>query len=95
MNMKEEILELDGQMGSLMLNVSSIVDVMTELAYVREKMDNIDPQEAYFYFRELHHKIRLLDDLMKYAARELDENQTLAHQTVSDMYKSTCKNKAE
>jgi len=93
-SIKEHVHELDSQLGKILLNVSTINDVRTLLGHVRENMDNLDPKQAHFYFYELHHKVRLMDDLMKYATNELNANYEAAQDAKQHLFDKIVRGKA-
>jgi len=71
MNNKDLAHELDFSTGGLLLRVSTISDIQDELGRLQIEMDNANPDNARYFFYEWHRKVRMLSDLITYAASDL------------------------
>jgi len=71
MDNKDLVHELNFSTGGLFLRVSTISDIQVELGRLQIEMDNAKPEIARLYLDEWHRKVRMLSDLITYAASDL------------------------
>ncbi|WP_449354408.1 hypothetical protein ACUL41_14880 [Virgibacillus natechei] len=74
---RELVQEMDTILGGILINVEQIKTLKEELGRMREGMGNTDFADktaVVIQFMESFHTIKLVDDLLGYAAKELDSN---------------------
>lgn len=74
---KDSVNDFDSALGSLLINVESLKAINTEVGHVREDVDNTDKSDLTsmaLRFRDIDHKIILIDDLLNYTLKDLIKN---------------------
>ena len=75
--LSELVHELDHSLGCILSNKESIEAITTELSHVREDVGNTDQTNLTsmgLRFRDISHKIVLLDDLINFVLKDLNSN---------------------
>lgn len=86
-NLKDLAHELDREMGSINCSIITLEDVRTLTAHLREDMDNVNQDYLKFEFRDFHRTVRVLDELMRYTVKELENNFNKAYDIKSAIFK--------
>lgn len=66
--------ELDNSLGGLLINIESLKALDTIMGHVRVDVDNTDQSDLTslgLTMRDISHKIVLIDDLLKYALKDV------------------------
>lgn len=74
---RELVQDLDDSFAGILGSLGSIKSIKTELGQIREDVDNtdrLDLTSMALQFRDMYHKIILIDDLMTYVSKELKGN---------------------
>ena len=77
MENKRIAMGLDEALGGLLCNIESLKAIDTEVSHMREDVDNTDQSDITamgMRFRDINHKIVMIDDLLRYTLREVIEN---------------------
>lgn len=75
--LKDAAMELDTSLGGLLCNIETLKAIDTEMGYVREDVDNTDQSDLTamgIRFRDISHKITLIDDLLRYTLKDVIKN---------------------
>jgi|SRR5690625_800618 len=75
--LKDASMELDTFLGGLLCNIESLKAIATEMGYVRVDVDNTDQTDLIamgMQFRDISHKITLIDDLLHYTLKDVIKN---------------------
>src|SRR5699024_7660660 len=73
----DSIHELDNSLGGLLINIESLNALNTIMGHVREDVDNTDQSDIPslgLTMRDISHKIVLIDDLLRYALKDVIKN---------------------
>ena len=73
----DSIHELDNSLGGLLINIESLNALNTIMGHVREEVDNTDQSDITslgLTMRDISHKIVLIDDLLRYALKDVIKN---------------------
>ena len=77
MENKRIAMGLDEALGGILCNIESLKAIDTEVSHMREDVDNTDQSDITamgMRFRDINHKIVMIDDLLRYTLREVIEN---------------------
>lgn len=87
--LKELVHELDSSLGGILVNMESIEAIKTELGYVRGDVDDTDQKDLTsmaLRFRDITHKIVLLDDLIRFVSKDLNSNFEVASEIKGQLF---------
>jgi len=95
--LRELVYDLDFKLGNINLNKGTLNDISDELGHLREDMDTVDFRngDKKIHYEEVHHKVRMLDDLIHYVVKELNQNYDKTQEIKHDLFIKVVKNEKQ
>lgn len=95
-NLKNFTSELDGELGSLGVNVATLIDIEILLAHLVEDMDTaVYKGEEIYCFRGFHRKLRVYWRLLNHTMNELNKEYEKVDEIKDGLFKEVVKRSNE